>query len=157
MFTSYFQYWNFMQISDRVYCCQISVLPNHLSTRPRRVKSCFGRVKNSVIIKELCVCYLSKSAQNGYSDGCHEKFRKNTANMQKDLCNKMVHGTNLHWIPLNIWGLRCQKQVSQAGISNYIPQFTVGCNYLSLPEIPASGNKVFIYIDVKVWYWGLDY
>ena len=43
-----------------------------------------------------------------------------------------------------IWGMCCQKQVSQAGISNYIPQFTVGCNYLSLPEIPASGNKVHI-------------
>ena len=41
-------------------------------------------------------------------------------------------------------GLCCQKQVSQAGISNYIPQFTMGCNYLSLPEIPASGNKVLI-------------
>ena len=39
------------------------------------------------------------------------------------------------------WELCCQKQVSQAGISNYIPQFIVGCNYLSLPEIPASGNK----------------
>ena len=38
--------------------------------------------------------------------------------------------------------LCCQKQVSQAGISNCIPQNTVGCNYLSLPEIPASGNKV---------------
>ena len=34
--------------------------------------------------------------------------------------------------------------ISQAGISNYIPQFTVGCNYLSLPEVPASGTKVFI-------------
>ena len=44
-----------------------------------------------------------------------------------------------------IWGLCCQKQVSQARISNYIPQFTVGCNYLSLPEIPASDNKVVIY------------
>ena len=31
-------------------------------------------------------------------------------------------------------------------ISNYIPQFTVGCNYLALPEIPASGDKVLIYI-----------
>ena len=31
-----------------------------------------------------------------------------------------------------------QKQISQAGISNCIPQNTVGCNYLSLPEIPAS-------------------
>ena len=43
-----------------------------------------------------------------------------------------------------IWGLQCQKQVSQAGISNYIPQFTVGCNYVSLPEIPASATKVLI-------------
>ena len=44
----------------------------------------------------------------------------------------------------HIWRLCCQKQVSQAGISNYIPQFTVGCNYISLTEIPASGNKVLI-------------
>ena len=43
-----------------------------------------------------------------------------------------------------IWGLCCQKQVSQAAISNYIPQLTVRCNYLSLPEIPASGNEVLI-------------
>ena len=34
-----------------------------------------------------------------------------------------------------------QKQLSQAGISNYILQFTVGCNCLSLPEIPTSGHK----------------
>ena len=47
------------------------------------------------------------------------------------------------WI--HIWGLWCQKQVSQAGISNYIPQFTVRCNYLSLHEIPASGNKHLMY------------
>ena len=40
------------------------------------------------------------------------------------------------------WGLFWQKQVSQAGISNYIPHKTVGCNYLSLPEIPASGKKI---------------
>ena len=37
-----------------------------------------------------------------------------------------------------IWG-------HQAGISNYVPQQTAGCNYLSLPEIPASGNKVLIF------------
>ena len=47
----------------------------------------------------------------------------------------------------HIWGLWRQKQVSQAGISNYIPQFTVGCNYLSLPEIPASDAKVLIYLS----------
>ena len=45
----------------------------------------------------------------------------------------------------HIGGLWCKKQVSQAGISNCIPQFTVGCNYLFLPEIPASGAKVLIY------------
>ena len=41
-------------------------------------------------------------------------------------------------------GLWCQKQVSQAEISNCIPQFSVGCNYLSLPEIPASCTKILI-------------
>ena len=52
-----------------------------------------------------------------------------------------------HFSMDNIWGLCCQKQVSQAGISNYIPQLTVGCNYLSPPEIPASDNNVLISID----------
>ena len=37
-----------------------------------------------------------------------------------------------------IWGLCRQKQISQAGISNCIPRNTVGCNSLSLPEIPGS-------------------
>ena len=49
----------------------------------------------------------------------------------------------LSW--LHKWGLWCQKQVSQAGISNYILQFTARCNYLSLPEVPASGTKVLKY------------
>ena len=44
----------------------------------------------------------------------------------------------------------CQKQVSQAGISNCIPQYSVGCNYLSLPKIPASGTKVLNYLDNNV-------
>ena len=57
----------------------------------------------------------------------------------------LSHYTSHWWHQTwDIWELCCQKQVSQAGISNYIPQFTVGCNYLSLPEIPASGNKVHI-------------
>ena len=46
---------------------------------------------------------------------------------------------------MNIWGLCPQKQVSQAGISNCIPQYSVACNYLSMPEIPASGGKVLIW------------
>ena len=53
-----------------------------------------------------------------------------------------------------IWGLWHQKQVSQAGINNCIPQNTVGCNYLSLSEIPASGTEVLIcqaaYVHVLV-------
>ena len=40
---------------------------------------------------------------------------------------------------LYICALCCQKQVLQAAISNCIPQ-----NYLSLPQIPASGGKVII-------------
>ena len=34
-----------------------------------------------------------------------------------------------------------EKQVSRAWISNYIPQYPVGCNYSSMPQIPASGAK----------------
>ena len=49
-----------------------------------------------------------------------------------------------------IWGHWCEKQVSQAGLSNCIPQNTVGCNYLSLPEIPASGTQVLIYAEVHL-------
>ena len=43
-----------------------------------------------------------------------------------------------------IWGLWCQKQVSRAKISNCIPQYSVGCAYLSMHEIPASGTKVLM-------------
>ena len=45
---------------------------------------------------------------------------------------------------MTVWGLWCQKPIFQAGISNCIPQYSVECNYLSLPEIPASGTKVLI-------------
>ena len=40
------------------------------------------------------------------------------------------------------WGLWCEKHVSQAGISNCISPYSVGCNYLSLSGMPASGAKV---------------
>ena len=57
-------------------------------------------------------------------------------------CNGMECGTKTLLSSIHNWRLWCQKQVSQAGISNYIPQLTVGCNYLSLPELPASGTIV---------------
>ena len=44
--------------------------------------------------------------------------------------------------------LWCQKQVPRACISNFIPQFTVGCNYLCMPKILASGTRVIILIPV---------
>ena len=47
-------------------------------------------------------------------------------------------------IPVYIWRLWCQKRVSKARRSNYTPQFTVGCNYFSTSEIPASCAKVLI-------------
>ena len=50
-----------------------------------------------------------------------------------------------YWLFYISWGLWCQKQISQAGIGNCIPQYCVGCNYLSIPEIPASGTKVLYY------------
>ena len=41
-----------------------------------------------------------------------------------------------------IWGLSGQKQASQAAISNYMPQFTLGCSYLSLSK--SSHGKLAI-------------
>ena len=54
--------------------------------------------------------------------------------------------------PWYIWGLWRQKQVSQARMSNSIPQNNVGCNYFSLPEIPAFGSKVLIYAITELLY-----
>ena len=53
-----------------------------------------------------------------------------------------------HW-NWHKWLLWCQKQVSQAGISNCIPQDTVEYNYLSLPEIPVSGTKGLKYYGTQ--------
>ena len=51
------------------------------------------------------------------------------------------------------WGIVCEKQVSKAGISNYISTYTVGCNYLSLSLIAASGTQVLNYTQIahKLW------
>ena len=48
----------------------------------------------------------------------------------------------LYGLCICVWGLVCQKQVYRAWISNYNPQNTVGCNYLAMPYIPASGTQV---------------
>ena len=59
----------------------------------------------------------------------------------------------------------CKKQVCGAWISNYIPQFTVGCNYLCMPYIPTSGTKcsyAFKWFNITVnlglpQYWWLNW
>ena len=58
--------------------------------------------------------------------------------------SETVYSVDIHGIHLFIWGLWRQKQISQKRISNSIPQYSVWGNYLSLPEIPASGTKVLI-------------
>ena len=52
-----------------------------------------------------------------------------------------VSATTLRWL----W---CQQQLSMAWISNYIPQYTVGCNYLSMPYM----IWIWIWIDTFLWY-----
>ena len=49
-------------------------------------------------------------------------------------------------------GLRRQKQVSHAGISNCISQYSVWCNYVSPPQIhvSASGTKVVIWAKLQL-------
>ena len=59
--------------------------------------------------------------------------------IDSDSICKMIH--------LDIWRLWCQKKVSRARISNYIPQSAVQCSYISMSRIPASGTKVI------VWSW----
>ena len=61
-----------------------------------------------------------------------------------------VFGCTCYQIYVAIWGLCCQTQVSQAGVSSFIPRFTVGCNYLSLPDIPAPDKKS-TYIIITFW------
>ena len=82
-----------------------------------------------------------------------------TSNMNEMLVPRWFHpillcqppltgaGWHFHWAIQHIWRLWRQKQVSQEGISNYIRQYSVGWNYLSLPEISASGTKVLIYVS----------
>ena len=65
------------------------------------------------------------------------------------------YATDVYMITNYIWGLWCQKHISPAGMSNCIPQYSVGCNYLSLPEIPASGTEVHICRNQCQWIrWG---
>ena len=57
-----------------------------------------------------------------------------TNNPQHPDCGISIPGTS-----------RCNGFLQyHTGIGNCIPQYSVGCNYLSMHEIPASGTKVLI-------------
>ena len=60
----------------------------------------------------------------------------------KIVCKMVAIWPDLDMSKLNNWA-------SQASISNRIPHHTVGCDYLSMPEIPVSGIKalVWLYLD----------
>ena len=67
---------------------------------------------------------------------------------KSSFCQVLCHYMALAWaseLTIIIWRLQCQKQVSQTGISNCIPLYSVGCNYLSMPVIPASGTKIILF------------
>ena len=66
----------------------------------------------------------------------------------RSICNfPRILWDTLHWVDV-MCGLCCQKQVSQTEICNCTPQYSVGCNYLSMLEIPAYGNKILIYTPI---------
>ena len=80
-----------------------------------------------------------------------------TFHVMTSLCTHNFSGDVSCYYHRVIWGLLCQEQVSQAGISNRILQYSVGCNYLSMPEIPAVGcismHEISSYDKTKV-IWG---
>ena len=45
----------------------------------------------------------------------------------------------------HIFGLWWWKRVWRVWMSNYVIQHSIGYDYLSMPKIPASGDKVLIY------------
>ena len=53
-------------------------------------------------------------------------------------CSIVGGGFSRHTVS-RLW---CEKQVSGASISNCIPQFPMGCNYLHMPQILAYDTKV---------------
>ena len=55
-----------------------------------------------------------------------------------------LHGLSVLCLVTEIWGLWCLKQVSHAWLNNCISRYYVGCNYLSMHQIPASDTKVRI-------------
>ena len=72
--------------------------------------------------------------------------------------NKLTKNTSqltLTGVLCHIWGLWCQKHVSQAWISNCIPQNTVGCNYWSMHKDTCIWHQSphMLWIFCENWPW----
>ena len=103
-----------------------------------------GQLKNEPRASGITLIKPGSEILNaGHTGLTNNFFYVNHPALWGEPCNTGYTQIHCLW-HIHIWGHWCQKQVSQAGISNCIPQSTVGCNYLSLPEIPASGTKVLI-------------
>ena len=80
-----------------------------------------------------------------YPDVCEKKsFQTKWSYFQRNFLPSWLKYLKLIVFPAEIyiqtnWG---QRQVFQARMSNCIPQYSVWCDYLSLPEIPTSGTIV---------------
>ena len=84
------------------------------------------------------------------SNGHHREFFESRGEHNGEFTHECLVTPTRALIPtMIICGLWCQKQVSQAGIINYIVitsrSLPRDVNYSSLSEIPASGTKVLIW------------
>ena len=82
---------------------------NSIANAPKLRHSCTNRL----------TCFLI------FSHDCFLKCRSQQLKHWKISQNLVDYSEWWYLIMNNIWGLWCQKHVSQAGIRNYIPQFTV--------------------------------
>ena len=105
-----------------------------------------SNIQHQVWFRLFRKCYFCSSQQTTPLSNGHVTLllRRVSAGTNADLLSIKTQGRNFSVFWNKICGLWRQKQVSRAGISNCIPHDTVGCNYLSLPEIPAPGPKVLI-------------
>ena len=98
------------------------------------------------LIKIVLSYYQSHGACRSESwHACIKRRKLDASRLHSNNFIVMYDKSVFHLSHTITWGLWCQKQVSQVRMSNCIPQYSVGYNYLALPEITTSCNKVFIY------------
>ena len=89
---------------------------------------------------------------HGYIDGwsckkkglfimCSMRPPQNNGKLMSSYLN-FTSDTSMHQEAQMSWGRWCQKLETSTWISNNTPQYTMGCDYLSLPQMPACGTNV---------------